>query len=33
LVGKNGKDPAIDQTITNLSELRDCMPDLWDVNN
>lgn len=33
LVGKNGKDPAIDQSITNLSELRDRMPDLWDVNN
>jgi len=33
LVGKNGKDPAIDQSITNLHELSDCMPDLWDVNN
>jgi putative hydrolase of the HAD superfamily len=31
LVGKNGTNPAIDQLINNLSELRVCIPELWDV--
>jgi putative hydrolase of the HAD superfamily len=33
LVGKNETDASIDQSISNLYELRDCMPDLWDINN
>ena len=31
LVGKNGTNPAIDRQINNISELRDCIPELWDV--
>jgi putative hydrolase of the HAD superfamily len=31
LVGKNGTNPAIDQLINNLSELRVSIPELWDV--
>jgi putative hydrolase of the HAD superfamily len=32
LVGKNGSDPSIDRSISNFSELKDCMPELWDGN-
>ena len=33
LVGKNGVDPSIDRFIGNLSELRVCLPELWESQN
>jgi putative hydrolase of the HAD superfamily len=29
LVGRNGLEPSVDQTIPSLHELGDCMPELW----
>ena len=33
LVGKDGTEPLVDQAITSLHELRDCMPELWEKDN
>lgn len=30
LVGKDGTDPSVDQTITSLHDLKVCMPELWE---
>jgi len=30
LVGKDGSEPSVDQSIPSLHDLRDCMPELWD---
>jgi putative hydrolase of the HAD superfamily len=32
LVGKNGSDHSVDRSIKSLDDLRDCMPELWDVD-
>ncbi|MFZ0533329.1 MAG: pyrimidine 5'-nucleotidase [Anaerolineales bacterium] len=33
LVGKDGTEPLVDQAITSLHELRDCLPELWEKDN
>jgi pyrimidine 5'-nucleotidase len=33
LVGKDGTEPLVDQAITSLHELRDCLPGLWEKDN
>jgi len=30
LVGKDGSEPSVDQSIPSLHDLRHCMPELWD---
>jgi putative hydrolase of the HAD superfamily len=33
LVGKNGTEPTVDRTISNLHEMRECIPELWQIND
>jgi putative hydrolase of the HAD superfamily len=33
LVGKNGTEPTVDRTISNLLEMRECIPELWQIND
>jgi pyrimidine 5'-nucleotidase len=33
LVGKDGSEPSVDQAITSLHELKDCMPELWEKDD
>jgi pyrimidine 5'-nucleotidase len=33
LVGKNGMEPTVDRTILNLHEMRECIPELWQIND
>ena len=33
LVGKNGTVPTVDRTISNLHEMRECIPELWQIND
>ncbi len=33
LVGKNGPEPAADQVIPSLHDLKECMPELWRDDN
>jgi len=33
LVGKDGTEPSVDQAMTSLHELKDCMPELWEKDD
>jgi len=33
LVGKDGKEPSVDRTLSSLHEMRECLPELWQVND
>ncbi len=33
LVGKNGTEPTVDRTISNLHEMREGIPELWQIND
>jgi len=33
LVGKDGTEPSVDQAITSLHVLKDCLPELWEGND